>query len=392
MIATITGILNNIILLKLINLHLPSSEFRQWVGVISTPLTLIMIALFVTQRLAIGERKLSTQQGRQDALKNYFDTMTRLLVDKDLASQDHENTISQAAKAITLAVLRELDHERRIQLIEFLNDARLIQNVSLDSCGPSLLRGANLTGLDLRGVNLKEVDLSKANLSKANLSGANLINSNLHKANFCEAILKNAYLDKANLRESFLWKAQLDKAILQEANLENARMDEASLRGALLDRAKLSGVQGSDTATREILESEAVSIFFQETGIRKFIIWRFFLLGFSFKMWRIKGADLRGASLHDALIRGANLEHCNLEEARLMGADLTQANLNCAKLSRASLVGSDLRDSSLSQAALRSVLYDKTTSFPEDFDPRKHGMINIDTYEPWWRFFDFLWY
>jgi uncharacterized protein YjbI with pentapeptide repeats len=386
MIATLRDILDNIVFSKQIVFYLNSSDFRQWLGVISTPLTLILIALFVTQKLALGERKLSAQKNRQDALKNYFDTMTRLLVDKDLASQDHETSTSQAARAITLAVLRELDYERRIQLIDFLNDARLIQKVLvLDGHSPTLLKGANLSGLDLRAVNFREVDLSGANLSKANLSGANLIDSNLYMVNFRETILKNASFDKSNLRKSFFWKARLDGACLQEANIENARMDKVSLRGAFLNRAKLTGVQFSDKVTHEILVSKLESILFQETGIMKLIKFRFLAIKTNFMMRRKKGADLRGANFHDAVMREVDLECCNLREAGLMGADLTQANLNYAMLNRASLVGSDLRDASLEKTVLKSALFDESTFFPEDFDPKKHSMVNISIDKPWWR-------
>jgi len=55
-----------------------------------------------------------------------------------------------------------------------------------------------------------------------------------------------------------------------------------------------------------------------------------------------RGADLRNADLHDAILRRANLSSANLA-----GADLTRANLD-----KANMIGADLRGTNLHEVYL----------------------------------------
>ena len=61
----------------------------------------------------------------------------------------------------------------------------------------------------------------------------------------------------------------------------------------------------------------------------------------------LRGADLRGADLTDAVLRDADLRGADLTDAVLMGADLTRAHLRGAVLR-----GADLTDAHLTDAVL----------------------------------------
>ena len=128
---------------------------------------------------------------------------------------------------------------------------------------------------------------------------------------------------------------------------------------------------------------------------------------FNLKNWKLSGVGLSGADLIGADLSGANLfeahlsranlfeahlskanlSEANLFEANLSGADLIGADLSVADLSRANLIyadlsGADLRAEYLSGANLGGARYclDKRceTIFPDDFNPEKHGMIEVD--------------
>ncbi len=64
-------------------------------------------------------------------------------------------------------------------------------------------------------------------------------------------------------------------------------------------------------------------------------------------------ADLRGASLQNAILPSANLQDADLEGANLQGANLRYANLQDADLEGANLQGADLRWANLQDVNLR---------------------------------------
>lgn len=146
-------------------------------------------------------------------------------------------------------------------------------------------------------------------------------------SNFCGDLnLKNWKLSEAYLSRAELCFADLCFAKLSEADLGEADLSDVDLSEADLSEAKLSG------------------------------------------------ADLSGAYL-----RGADLGRAELFRANLSRADLSRADLGGAYLSEA-----DLRGADLSEAKLRGARYclDKRreTKFPYGFNPKEHGMIEVDIY------------
>jgi hypothetical protein len=129
----------------------------------------------------------------------------------------------------------------------------------------------------------------------------------------------------------------------------------------------------------------------------------------------LNAADLRGADLRKADLRSAHLRRADLRQADLTGADLMNvraedaaachaqfrsANLSCVDFSRADLrsaslqeaflygialedaelQGADLRGTGLGEAdtRLRNARYDRTTLWPDGFDPEASGAVLVD--------------
>jgi uncharacterized protein YjbI with pentapeptide repeats len=151
-------------------------------------------------------------------------------------------------RARTLSILRKLDKdgERKGEIIRFLIDVELIDKVDLNSANltdadlsnadlsNANLSGANLLCANLLCANLLCADLFNADLSNANLSGANLTNTNLIAANLSGANLKWTYFSSANLDS-----ANLDGAIKVSASLDGANLRSANLIAANLIAANL---------------------------------------------------------------------------------------------------------------------------------------------------------
>ena len=106
------------------------------------------------------------------------------------------------------------------------------------------------------------------------------------------------------------------------------------------------------------------------------------LMDACFKYWHLEDARLEGAHLEGAHMKGAHLEGTHLISAHLEHAHLESANLRCADLRGANLTDANLRYAHLSGAELTGAKYCNDlrakTIFPKGFDPKEHGMIEVD--------------
>ncbi|MCY7275677.1 MAG: pentapeptide repeat-containing protein, partial [Phormidesmis sp. CAN_BIN44] len=191
------------------------------------------------------EKERAEDRQREDALENYINSISDLLIGKGLSTlvkqkeksllkerqEDLLNAGLDVIRARTLSILRRLtdekdskptDAERKGSILLFLYDTGLIKSQSLLS-----LSGANLSGADLSGADLSGADLSGADLSGAILSGVNLSEAFLSEANLSGAILSGD-----NLSEAFLSDAFLSDAFLGGADLSLADLSGAFLSGA----------------------------------------------------------------------------------------------------------------------------------------------------------------
>ena len=151
-------------------------------------------------------------------------------------------------------------------------------------------------------------------LYDGSLEGVKFRNANLMRADFQSANFAGADFLSAKLTGANLRGASLDGAILVLANFEEADLLNANITGAFLLRAKVAGANLAE-------------------------------------------ANLTGANLQQADFAGTILWKANLEGADLAGANITGANLGGANL--------------------KGVVYDDKTRWPDGFDPKSAGAINM---------------
>jgi uncharacterized protein YjbI with pentapeptide repeats/uncharacterized membrane protein YkoI len=219
------------------------------------------------------DRNRTAENLREEALQNYFDRISELLLKHKLGQPvqhpipaQNNNLARDIARVLTLTVLSRLDGDgqRKATIVRFLHEAELIKGrepiINLDradlsgailtkailsstNLGKANLRGADLTFANLSHADLREADLRDTILSHANLEGADLAFANLSRADLREADLREAILTQAILTKVFLLDADLDRAnlngaILTSANLTSAQFFMANLTSADLSSAK----------------------------------------------------------------------------------------------------------------------------------------------------------
>jgi len=284
---------------------IPAKTLWDWMDLLIVPLAIAIVAYLFRLSESASSRGDALERAREQALNNYLDRMQDILLDADLDNQDVLQDSSRVATARTIALLRQLDGQRKAIVLRFLYEAGLI------SGNPSFV--------DLRRSDLSGIQYEASSLSGSNLGGANLDHSSFEWTWLSDAHLSGASMIRATLSSAYLTNANLEYVLLQEADLYSANLESASLIKAKAPRANLARANLEGAVMRDIDLTGA--------NMRKVRAKGAYMLG----------ARMSGANLRNADLRGANLTEANLMYAALSGADLTGANLTNAIISRSQL-------------------------------------------------------
>jgi uncharacterized protein YjbI with pentapeptide repeats len=223
-------------------------------------------------------QKQNEDNQRSKILSDYLDSMTKYLLE-DSVKEPTSGKANMIARARTLNTLRQLDADRKGQLLKFLYEANLVVpcQPNAANCNVKLgLKGARLDEVKFdKPIPMQRIELSEASLPAAELPGIDLTRAQLQKAN----------LEKANLKDATLTKAQLDSAVLRGAKVTDAFLEGATMPNALMTNA-----------------------------------------------------DLRGSRFTNSSLKGADLANANLDNADLTGADLRDVNFTGATLSATTIL------------------------------------------------------
>jgi len=210
-----------------------------------------LVGIYFTVQQSETQNEIEQQRAQAAAFQAYLDQMGSLLLKNGLRESEEGSEERTLARARTLTALDGLDPDRKGRLLQFLNEANLINpkdpvidlsgadatdaDLSNDYLGFANLRGANLSGANLSGADLSGADLSCAppvesgmtsSWNCTDLSGANLSSVDLNIADLSCA-------------EASIWwnEGKMDRTScvdLSGANLSAADLSAADLSGAIL--------------------------------------------------------------------------------------------------------------------------------------------------------------
>ena len=206
--------------------------FWDWLKLLIIPLALAWGAYYLNKEERKLEREIAKDRQQEAALQTYINYMTELLLEKKLKTSKSKE-VRTIARIRTLTVLRGLDVRRKGDVMDFLNEAELINlpNPVVNLSGADF-RNANLVGVDLRDTHLQKVNMRGARLHFAQLDGADLLGSDLPEAKLNMATLKGTNLTSVRLKDAFLNGANLQESNLFLTNFTNATLFRTNLKGA----------------------------------------------------------------------------------------------------------------------------------------------------------------
>lgn len=242
----------------------PGKTLWDWYQLLIIPVVLVVGGFLLNFATSRTEREIASDKQREDALQAYIDSMSALLLERNLRKSAEDDEVRTIARVRTLTVLPRLDGRRKGTVLMFLHESGLIKTgmnkkvvdlLNADLTGANLgvarpiavdlsgacMDGANLTGANLESAMLDEVHINVAYIARANLQGVSMT-----KARIRLSFLNESDLSGANLRETDLYRANLREARLVGACLIGADFDMADLSGADLTGANLTGAKVTD--------------------------------------------------------------------------------------------------------------------------------------------------
>jgi hypothetical protein len=196
-------------------------SFWDWLQLLIVPLILAFGAFYLNSASETRDKQRAKEGKQQELLKDYFSKMqTLILAEKTLPKSNNKPTGSPSldqnqpklspesqaiARALTLAVLDELDGPRKGKVITYLAESNLINKPN-----PEIkLDRANLQDLVLQDVDMNGVKIYKADMTRANLTDVKLTNADLTLSIFSSATLQGVDFSGATLNLSNFYNTKL---------------------------------------------------------------------------------------------------------------------------------------------------------------------------------------
>jgi len=214
-----------------------------WVGVLIIPVALTAGGIWLNNTQVRREEALAHERAQDEALQQYLDQMSDLLINQRLHKQRIKSAVHLLAQARTATVLLMLDEHRKRRPSKLVYRLDLINRdnplLDLDNAA---LENADLTEISLTDACLRGVDLRRANLNGSKLSGIDLSDADLRGADLSGACLKVSNLLPYNERNpAKMIKHNLNGAAPIDLDQSSNDLKPTNLTGAILRDADLSG-------------------------------------------------------------------------------------------------------------------------------------------------------
>ncbi len=218
----------------------PSKTLFDWLELLIIPLSLGLLGWLYKEAEKSKAKKSEDERSKNETLSSFFNVITDLLKNHNLANNPSVQTIAMARTRINMT-LSQLDGTRKGQVLQFLYESDLIDiNPKLKLLGANF-NGSILDEIVLGGAEIRGANFRKASLKNTNLNGIILNSSNFEKADLSGSLLQNADLGYSNLRES-----KLKNMDLTSVDFDGADLTKANLRGSTISQVQLDSIINKD--------------------------------------------------------------------------------------------------------------------------------------------------
>ena len=205
-----------------------SKTLWDWLDLMIVPIIIAIGAWGLGEASKNSERSIEQERQRQETFNKYIEKISEYLLTKKLGSANKSQDVSKIARTLTRTTLRQLDTNRKAEVLQFIFELKLIDKSPIIS----------LNGADLKSVNLKNAFLSGAEIRGAYFQGSDFRNANLTNTNLC-----GSSLDKTDFRGAILEGTDFSFCFIRNANLEGIDLTHANITGADFSSSNLFKVK-----------------------------------------------------------------------------------------------------------------------------------------------------
>ncbi|CAF1049405.1 unnamed protein product [Adineta steineri] len=319
------------------------------------------------KKISQDQFKLNEEQRQHEVNIAYMQYRDNLLIDyiKDIGVLLKENNGSLTndyvtrtiVRAKTLAIIRQLDPIRNVELIRFLYEAgQLTRNRNpLDLSTAQLqnidFRNAlywNMPGLSLVGTHLFNASFDHNTLVDIDFRRSNLTGVNFTMASLRSCTFDNALLEKTIFTNSIMCKVSFKDAKLIDTNFINATVKEADFSGTELPYTNFSnahlrrvftgtsfnGTRFLNTTMRNsnCTDIDLTSGQFIDSSFDNTIFSNATADYATFTRCKMSSVDLTGARLKNTWFSYTNLQNANFIDVNVNGINFSHTDLFNAKI------------------------------------------------------------
>src|SRR5204862_1889608 len=101
-------------------------DWLQLLAALAVPVVVGFGVAWFTAKRAQSEREITLENQREAALQEYINKMSELLLEKNLRESREDDEVRKIARLQTLTVLSRLGNNRKVFVLQFLQEAGLI--------------------------------------------------------------------------------------------------------------------------------------------------------------------------------------------------------------------------------------------------------------------------
>lgn len=211
-----------------------------WLDLLVVPVFLAVGAYLLSSFQKESEKNIEIDRQRQSTLNSFISQISTLLLEKKLRTAKANSETRSVARTYTQVALRNLDGNRKAEVLQFLSESGLISEDPIIS-----LLGADLTDSNLLNARLTGVKIKGAQFANSDFKDANLSHANLCGCNFSNCIFNGAILEGTDLSFAILKGAKLKGVDLTKTNLEWANLEKADLSSAKITKEQLTKLEST---------------------------------------------------------------------------------------------------------------------------------------------------
>lgn len=207
-----------------------------WLDLLIIPLSIAIIGWIYKENEKLRDSKKEFENKQNETLDSYFRVISDLIIKSHLLDNKLNSESKIIARTRTIVAIENLNSERKGQVLQFLHESNLINNV---------------------------IELLGANFKSSEVSGIVLRNTTIKGVYFCDSKFIKSYLDNSDLTSCDFTNTDFSDSSMQNTNLSYTKLINCKLVNIDLTTVNFEGVDltNADLSNSKILKTQLDKIF-----------------------------------------------------------------------------------------------------------------------------------